>query len=676
MRILGRIFKLTDNTSQDITAKIGTAWSKYHRLKHILRARTALDHRLRILKACIIQSLLWSCESWHITRKNLQRIRGAEMAMLRSMIPPPQNSHPDMTTSQKIEEHKAHIRSILQKHKYISADRTWVKRYHGWAGHISRLPPQRWARQMLEFKNVAWWRQQQQTDTGHRHTKTRGNISRWENALVRYHQDHSDWGKKARDRFDWPRSFAAFEKATFGPNSPHIFPDSLQHPEQDSKTLPTQSGESRKRLREGDAQQRAGKRHQIGARGNHGEETGRGPRKGNHHHQNTLEESTNLPLASLLNPQDVRSLRKPKFFAVSSARKASASRESEEKQEPGKGDGKGDGATLSGTLAGGHEDAEEAKKNCFEAIDDEEGKATSTSSRPNFRAKAGEGQGGPARAPRQPAGRRVARRTRPSSSRIARHNSPSTSTTSSSSSTSTSTSTSSRPSSLTTSRTRPATTTTTTTTTGGSREREAGAHPQRWRQQQTGAAAEASKKRLPGPSRSAQAGATAAAATRADAAQHIPDSDSAAAPEQQQQSHLAPGAAATAEAAPAESPPVLPRLDEGGSCHDERNGRDERADEGTHVGTAIQTHRQPADGVRHDARKRRHDDGRSQGYTSMALPSSSSSAAAPPPAQPLSKRHPAAGHAPHDAGATATARQLRRVHAMAPRVISQNKIHA
>ena len=71
MRILGRIFRLKENTSQDIKAKIGTAWGKYTKIRHILKAPTDLAHRLRILQACVGQSLLWSCESWHITRRHL-----------------------------------------------------------------------------------------------------------------------------------------------------------------------------------------------------------------------------------------------------------------------------------------------------------------------------------------------------------------------------------------------------------------------------------------------------------------------------------------------------------------------------------------------------------------------------------------------------------------------------
>ena len=76
MKILGRTFTLQENTPQDMDIKIGIAWSKFNRLRHILKAETPLPHRLRIFKSCVGQALLWASETWHLTRRRLQRIRG------------------------------------------------------------------------------------------------------------------------------------------------------------------------------------------------------------------------------------------------------------------------------------------------------------------------------------------------------------------------------------------------------------------------------------------------------------------------------------------------------------------------------------------------------------------------------------------------------------------------
>ena len=122
MKILGRTFTLADNTPKDMDAKIGMAWGKFNRIRHILKADTPLPHRLRILKSCVGQTLLWASETWHITRRRLQRVRGIELAMMRTLIKCP--PLPKETTPQeRFATHKAHIRATLKDLKYEHLDR-------------------------------------------------------------------------------------------------------------------------------------------------------------------------------------------------------------------------------------------------------------------------------------------------------------------------------------------------------------------------------------------------------------------------------------------------------------------------------------------------------------------------------------------------------------------------
>ena len=228
MRILGRIFRLTDNTPQDMDSKIGTAWSKFNRLRHILKADTPLPHRLRIFRSCVGQALLWASETWHLTRRRLQRIRGIELSMMKTLIKCPPLP-PDTPIPERCAAHKAHIRSTLKAHKYEHLDRAWARRYYSWAGHLARLPTTRLAKQALLHKNLAWWRKQQRNPEGHRHTKRRGNISRWENPLGRHHPKHDLWMDTAQFRDRWKLYYPTFEKRLFGTNCPHDFSQTLEH---------------------------------------------------------------------------------------------------------------------------------------------------------------------------------------------------------------------------------------------------------------------------------------------------------------------------------------------------------------------------------------------------------------------------------------------------------------
>ena len=222
MKILGRTFTLSDNTPQEMDLKIGIAWARFNRLRHILRANTPLPHRLRIFTSCVGQALLWASETWHITRRRLQRLRGVELAMMRTLIRcPPLPPDTDLPT--KFATHKAHIRTTLSDLKYESLDRKWVRKYYSWAGHLARLPPERLAKKALLTKNLAWWKKQQNTPSGHRHVKRRGNLSRWENPLGRHHPAHELWPQTAQFRDRWNLYYPAFEQRLFGPHCPHTF---------------------------------------------------------------------------------------------------------------------------------------------------------------------------------------------------------------------------------------------------------------------------------------------------------------------------------------------------------------------------------------------------------------------------------------------------------------------
>ena len=137
LKILGRTFTLQENTAQDMDNKIAGAWGRFH-------TDTSLPHRIRIFRACVGQALLWAAETWHITRRRLQRIRGVELAMLKALIPcPPMPPH--STVGERCEAHKKHVRHTLRQLKYEGLDRAWVRKYFSWAGHLARLPEQRLA---------------------------------------------------------------------------------------------------------------------------------------------------------------------------------------------------------------------------------------------------------------------------------------------------------------------------------------------------------------------------------------------------------------------------------------------------------------------------------------------------------------------------------------------------
>ena len=219
MNVVGRTFRLKDNTASEISRRMRQAWAKVARLRPILRQRTALEHRVKIVKACVYQSLLWGAETWHITRRRCQQLRGFEKKVMRILIPCPKDLH-HLDNDEKFAEWDGHIRNLLGKLKHLLLDERWLCKWYSWAGHLCRLPADRWARKMQMFRNVDWWRAQQQNEQGFRHHQRRGNLSRWENILVRHHDAHHKWSLKAQDRIEWGKGKEGFIARVLG--RPHL----------------------------------------------------------------------------------------------------------------------------------------------------------------------------------------------------------------------------------------------------------------------------------------------------------------------------------------------------------------------------------------------------------------------------------------------------------------------
>ena len=202
--------------------------------------------------------------------------------------------------------HKDHIRATLRDQKYFGLDRTWVRKYHSWAGHLGRLGEDRIAKKALKTRSVFWWRREQGKAEGFRHHKTRGNLSRWEATMCRHHPSRECWWQETRDRDKWKKSYPAFEQRVFGESSPHVF--EFSENAQDIARQDPQKSRTRKRRAESPEAPVKNKhlKTQNGADKCKGSPGGRQATK-DPSRDKTWEEQLLLPLTSLLSPsQDVR----------------------------------------------------------------------------------------------------------------------------------------------------------------------------------------------------------------------------------------------------------------------------------------------------------------------------------------------------------------------------------
>ena len=209
MVILGRLFDIRETTNEDMCRKEAAAWAQFKRIRHILRHKTSLQHRLRILQSCVLQKILWGCESWVFTKRRLQHLRGLDTKMLLSMLPCP-GALQGLEPRERILEHSRYVRRVLGEKGFLLLDELAARKYWSWCGHLARLPQEQIAAQWARFRDVRWWRGEQAKPDGMRHFHTDAAISRWEGPLIRYCPQKERWKEAARHREDWKKGFETF----------------------------------------------------------------------------------------------------------------------------------------------------------------------------------------------------------------------------------------------------------------------------------------------------------------------------------------------------------------------------------------------------------------------------------------------------------------------------------
>ena len=202
MIVLGRLLKggtITEDID-DLRMKKAKGWGRYHAYKKILRHHTSRRHKLHLVESCILQAVLWMANTWKPTQQICRELRGFHLAVLRAVFPKapgprPENCHPTVHQSRW-------ILSILQEEKRHLADVLFLQRFHRWAGHLARTQHSP-LRQLVEYRDGAWWHKQHLSPWGLRHEGDRGNFQRWDQSLTDLRG--VGWKELAADRKHWKK---------------------------------------------------------------------------------------------------------------------------------------------------------------------------------------------------------------------------------------------------------------------------------------------------------------------------------------------------------------------------------------------------------------------------------------------------------------------------------------
>ena len=204
IKILGRRIRPDNNTNQEVSHRICLANQKFNAIRRVLITKnSSFQHRYEILRSCVFQTVLWTSESWMITKKLRSQLRGAENKWMRQMLDMPKRAPEETMTERCKSYNRALKKEKEQLRGYKPLDEIWILRWLSWMGHLVRLGRERWARKLLLEKSVFWWRQEQRKPEGWRHRGKEGSVAKLENWIVRWHPQHEHWMEGARYRDRW-----------------------------------------------------------------------------------------------------------------------------------------------------------------------------------------------------------------------------------------------------------------------------------------------------------------------------------------------------------------------------------------------------------------------------------------------------------------------------------------
>lgn len=172
-----------DNQTCELNRRIGLTWAAFGRLRHVFKSDIPMCLKRKVFDQCVLPVLTYGSETLTLTQKTVNKIRITQRAMERSML--------GVTLRDKIRNEE-----LRRKTKITDAIERITHLKWNWAGHVARIPDNRWTRRIIE------WRPR---DKAHR---SRGRPpTRWTDDLRRI---SSNWIQDAQDRAGWSRLREAY----------------------------------------------------------------------------------------------------------------------------------------------------------------------------------------------------------------------------------------------------------------------------------------------------------------------------------------------------------------------------------------------------------------------------------------------------------------------------------
>lgn len=187
---LGQLISLSgDCQVKEVERRIQLGWAAYGKLRQVFRSSLPQHLKTRIFNQCILPILTYASETWPLTETTRHKLQVTQRKMERSMLG---IRLQDMKRNEWI-RNKTRADDVIQR----IAKLKWQ-----WAGHVMRLPDERWTKKVTEWRPRmgkrnpgrprARWRDDIQKHAGKQWTRKTHNRQEWHEAGEAYIQEWSN----------------------------------------------------------------------------------------------------------------------------------------------------------------------------------------------------------------------------------------------------------------------------------------------------------------------------------------------------------------------------------------------------------------------------------------------------------------------------------------------------
>ena len=169
--------------------------------KELCCSTASLKARLRLLQATVFQSFSWGTECLNPTEKELARLDTLQLKMAHKMLG--RKRKPGEGWLDFYKRTIGHARQTIHKPSFSRWSRMWHFKYLSFTGRVARLLDTRLALKCLMYRDLAWWKNDQNKLHGVRH-QGQFKVWRWETRVfTEMSSEEMPWRSLAKNNEKW-----------------------------------------------------------------------------------------------------------------------------------------------------------------------------------------------------------------------------------------------------------------------------------------------------------------------------------------------------------------------------------------------------------------------------------------------------------------------------------------